>query len=120
MELGKVDIGKNCPEEINAVIEVPTYGAPVKHELDKDSDALKVDRFARILAVPITKLTPLYQEVHDYIDIARSLREEIAHFFEQYEALESGKWARVDHWSGVDEAKAGLVACVERFNNQAA
>lgn len=44
MDLGKVDIGKNCPEETNAVIEVPTYGAPVKYELDKESGALKVDR----------------------------------------------------------------------------
>lgn len=75
---------------------------------------------ARILAVPTTKLTPLYQDVHDYTDIARSLREEIAHFFEQYKALEPGKRARVDHWSGADEAKAEIVACVERFNNPTA
>lgn len=75
---------------------------------------------AKILAVPTTKLTPLYQDVQDYTDVARSLRDEIAHFFEQYKALEAGKWARVDHWSGVDDAKAEIVACVERFNNAAA
>lgn len=120
MDLGKIDIGRNCPEEINAVIEVSTYCAPAKYELEKDNGALKVGRFARILAVPIIRLTPLYQEVHDYTDIARSLHEEIARFFEQCKALEPGKWARVDHWSGIDEAKAELVACVERFNNQAA
>lgn len=45
MDINKIDVGKNCPEEINAVIEVPTYDAPVKHELDTDSGALKVDRF---------------------------------------------------------------------------
>lgn len=62
---------------------------------------------AKILAVPTTRSTPLYQEVHDHSDIARSLRDEIAHFSEQYKALEDGKRARVDHWSGVDGAKGG-------------
>lgn len=45
MDLGRIDIGNKCPAEVNAVIEVPTCGAPVKYELDKDSGALKVDRF---------------------------------------------------------------------------
>lgn len=70
--------------------------------------------------MPTTELTPLYQEVHDYTDVAHALRDEIAHFFEQYKALEPGKWARVDHWSGAEEAKAEIVACVERVKNPTA
>jgi inorganic pyrophosphatase len=35
----------NPPDDINAVIEVPQGGLPVKYELDKASGALFVDRF---------------------------------------------------------------------------
>ncbi len=37
--------GRNVPNEINVIIEIPMYGAPVKYEVDKDSGALRVDRF---------------------------------------------------------------------------
>lgn len=45
MDYTKVPIGKNAPDEVNAVIENPTGGAPVKYELDKDSGTMVVDRF---------------------------------------------------------------------------
>jgi len=45
MDLSKLSIGKNPPEVINVVIEIPQGGAPVKYEVDKDSGALLVDRF---------------------------------------------------------------------------
>lgn len=45
MDLKKLSIGKNPPEEINVVIEIP-QGSAVKYELDKDSGSMFVDRFA--------------------------------------------------------------------------
>lgn len=45
MNLAAVSIGKNPPEEVNVVIEVPIGGEPIKYEMDKDSGALMVDRF---------------------------------------------------------------------------
>ncbi|PWR22101.1 inorganic diphosphatase [Zavarzinia compransoris] len=45
MDISKVAIGKNPPDDINVVIEIPQGGVPVKYELDKDSGALFVDRF---------------------------------------------------------------------------
>jgi inorganic pyrophosphatase len=45
MLLDQIPPGKNPPEDINVVIEIPAQGAPVKYELDKDSGALFVDRF---------------------------------------------------------------------------
>jgi len=45
MNLEKLSVGKNPPEEINVAIEIPAGAAPVKYELDKDSGALLVDRF---------------------------------------------------------------------------
>lgn len=45
MNINAIPAGKNPPEEINVIIEVPIGGEPVKYEFDKDSDALFVDRF---------------------------------------------------------------------------
>ncbi len=45
MDMNKISIGKNCPNEVNMIIENPMGGAPVKYELDKDSGILEVDRF---------------------------------------------------------------------------
>lgn len=45
MDIARISVGKNPPYDINAVIEIPAGGAPVKYELDKDSGALYVDRF---------------------------------------------------------------------------
>ena len=45
MNLEKLSIGKNPPQENNVAIEIPAGSAPVKYEIDKDSGALLVDRF---------------------------------------------------------------------------
>jgi inorganic pyrophosphatase len=45
MNLSALAIGKNPPEDVNVVIEVPLGGEPIKYELDKESGALVVDRF---------------------------------------------------------------------------
>ena len=45
MNFDAISIGKNPPQEVNVVIEVPIGGEPIKYELDKHSGALVVDRF---------------------------------------------------------------------------
>ena len=45
MNLDRVDAGRNPPEEVNVIIEIPLNGEPVKYELDKDTGAMFVDRF---------------------------------------------------------------------------
>ena len=45
MNISKISIGKNPPEDINVIIEVPVGGEPIKYEFDKESEALFVDRF---------------------------------------------------------------------------
>lgn len=45
MSLNAVPAGKNLPEEINVIIEIPAHSDPVKYEVDKDSGAIFVDRF---------------------------------------------------------------------------
>ncbi len=45
MHIDAVPIGKNPPEDINVIIEVPVGGEPIKYEMDKDAGAMYVDRF---------------------------------------------------------------------------
>ncbi|HWA63465.1 MAG TPA: inorganic diphosphatase [Caulobacteraceae bacterium] len=45
MNLEAIAIGRNPPDEVNVVIEVPIGGEPIKYEVDKAAGALVVDRF---------------------------------------------------------------------------
>ncbi len=45
MNFDKLSPGKDVPNEINVVVEIPAHGSPVKYEFDKDSGAIVVDRF---------------------------------------------------------------------------
>jgi inorganic pyrophosphatase len=45
MRIEAVSIGRNPPDEVNVVIEVPIGGEPIKYEMDKEAGALVVDRF---------------------------------------------------------------------------
>ena len=45
MRIDQIPVGKNVPEDVNVIIEVPIGGEPIKYELDKASGALVVDRF---------------------------------------------------------------------------
>ncbi len=45
VNLNAVSIGKNPPHDVNAVIEVPIGGEPMKHEMDKESGSLQIDGF---------------------------------------------------------------------------
>ncbi|MEW5824373.1 MAG: inorganic diphosphatase, partial [Pseudomonadota bacterium] len=172
MNLSHIPAGKDVPNDINVVIEIPAQGAPVKYEIDKDSGALVVDRFmatamfypcnygfvphtlsddgdpvdvlvvtptplmpgsvircrpvamlkmsdeagvdAKVVAVPFSKLTPLYNEVQGPDDLPELLRAQITHFFEQYKALEPGKWVKVEGWVGAEEARAEIAAAAAR------
>jgi len=45
MDISKISSGKNFPETINVVIEIPANTPGVKYEFDKESGAIFVDRF---------------------------------------------------------------------------
>ena len=70
---------------------------------------------AKILAVPIDALTALYQGVRSFRDLSESMIAQITHFFEHYKDLEAGKWVKIDAWLGPDEAKAEILASIERY-----
>ncbi|MEJ2043538.1 MAG: inorganic diphosphatase [Reinekea sp.] len=45
MSFNQVPAGKDVPNDIYVVIEIPANHDPIKYEVDKDFDALMVDRF---------------------------------------------------------------------------
>lgn len=45
MNLEKLSIGKDVPNDLNVVIENPKGAVPVKYEIDKDTGMVFVDRF---------------------------------------------------------------------------
>ena len=45
MRLDAISIGRDPPEEVNVVVEVPVGGEPIKYEMDKAAGTLVVDRF---------------------------------------------------------------------------
>lgn len=172
--LSNIKPGKDVPNDINVVVEIPMQSEPVKYEVDKDTGTLCVDRFlstamfypcnygyipgtlsddgdptdvlvvapypllcgsvircrpigmlqmsdesgedAKLLAVPIDKLSTLYHGVHKPEDLPPQLVRSIAHFFEHYKDLEEGKWVKVKGWVGPEEAKAEIIASIERYN----
>ena len=175
MNLDRVSSGKDVPNDINVIIEIPSHSDPVKYEVDKETGAMFVDRFmntamfypcnygyvphtlsedgdpvdvlvvtptplisgsvircrpvgmlkmtdesgvdAKILAVPVDKLAVQYRGVEKLEDLSPLLLDQIAHFFGHYKDLENNKWVKIDGWVGTDEAKAEIVASVERFQN---
>ena len=45
MRIEAISIGRNPPEEVNVIVEVPVGGEPIKYEMDKEAGTLVVDRF---------------------------------------------------------------------------
>ncbi len=175
MNLEQIPAGKDVPDDINVIIEIPAQSSPVKYELDKESGAMVVDRFmatamfypanygfvphtlsedgdpvdvlvvtphplitgsvircrpvgmlkmtdesgvdAKIIAVPVDKLSPIYSQVQSCDDLPELLRSQICHFFEHYKDLEPGKWVKINGWSGPDEAREEILSSQKRFSN---
>lgn len=173
MSFDKIPAATAAPDDINVVIEIPANASPVKYEIEKEYDAVVVDRFmatpmfypanygyvpntlspdgdpldvlvvtpypllvgsvirarpigilnmsdeagqdAKLVAVPIDKLTPLYRHVKEPSDLPDLLVQQIQHFFENYKDLEEGKWVKVDGWAGSDEARQAVTDSVAAY-----
>ena len=73
---------------------------------------------AKILAVPVDKLSSMYTDVKNIHDLPKSLLDSIAHFFDHYKDLEAGKWVEIDGWVDIEEAKREIISSIERFESQ--
>jgi len=71
---------------------------------------------AKLLAVPVDKLTPMYRDVTDPRDLPQLVLDQISHFFAHYKDLEPGKFVKINGWVGVDDAKKEIMAGVAAYN----
>ncbi len=71
---------------------------------------------AKVLAVPVEKLTPCYKKVTTFEDISEDKLAKIAHFFQHYKDLEEGKWVKIEGWFGLDDAKREILESIARYN----
>ena len=181
MAVDKVSIGKDAPNDINVIIEIPAQQIHIKYEIDKDSGELTVDRFmptpmfmpchygyvphtlgedddpidvlvvtdipvvprcvirarpvavlemedesgvdAKIVCVPHEKLDARFKDIKSIEDLDRfdsMLRERIRHFYENYKALEPGKWVKVSGWGDAARAKEMIMDAQRRLGEDAA
>jgi len=73
---------------------------------------------AKVLAVPIDKVLPIYAHWQKPDDMNDLRLQQIQHFFEHYKDLEPGKWVKVDGWYGPDEAKKEILSGVENYRRE--
>ena len=72
---------------------------------------------AKLLAVPVDKLTPMYRNVESPRDLPQILLDQISHFFAHYKDLEPGKFVRLQGWLGAEEAKREIMEGVQRYQD---
>ena len=68
---------------------------------------------AKVLTVPLTD--PRWAHVAEVDDLPPHLRDEIAHFFEVYKALEPDKKTDVSRWQGRADAERAITEAQERY-----
>jgi inorganic pyrophosphatase len=173
MSLQQVPVGKNFPDDINVIIEVPMNSPAIKYEVDKESGAIFVDRMlktamyypcnygyvphtlcgdgdpadvlvvlplpllpgtvvrcrpvgmlqmedeagedSKIIAVPVTDVTGMYQHINSVDDLDEILLNQIVHFFDHYKDLERNKWVKTSGWKGAEAARKELVDSVSNY-----
>jgi inorganic pyrophosphatase len=79
----------------------------------KMTDEAGVD--AKVLAVPVDKLSRDYQHIKTVDDLPKSQLDTIAHFFEHYKDLEPNKWVKIEGWLGPEAAHEEILASVKRY-----
>lgn len=79
----------------------------------KMTDESGVD--AKVVAVPVDKLCAMTAHIKTLDDLPQNLRDQIKHFFENYKALEKGKWVKVEGWAGIEEAHKEIVDGVANY-----
>ncbi|MBD1390103.1 inorganic diphosphatase [Neiella sp. HB171785] len=177
MSLNDVPAGKELPDDIYVIIEIPANADPIKYEVDKDTGAIFVDRLmtapmfypanygyvnktlsldgdpvdvlvptphpllpgsvircrpvgvlnmtdesgedAKIIAVPHTKMSKDYDDIKDIDDVSDLLKNQIQHFFENYKALEPGKWVKVENWADAAAARQEILESAKRYQADA-
>lgn len=67
-----------------------------------------------LLAVPAARLTPRYDRIINYTDLAPAQLRQVAHFFCHYRDVDEHGRARTSGWGDVDEARRAVSEAAER------
>ena len=70
---------------------------------------------AKVLAVPVDKLTTMYRSVESPRDLPQITLDQISHFFAHYKDLEPGKFVKINGWFGQEEAKKEIMNGVAAY-----
>ena len=70
----------------------------------------------KIIAVPVSKLTRMYDNIQDIEDFPEIQLERVKHFFTHYKDLEPGKWAKIDRIGNLADAKKVILDSIEAYN----
>lgn len=70
---------------------------------------------AKVVAVPIDKVSPLYTNVESVRDLPQITLDQISHFFQHYKDLEQGKWVKIEGWEGPESARQEIIDSVKRY-----
>ena len=95
------------PVAVGAVVTCRALGV-LKMEDEAGGDA-------KLLAVPIDRILPIYRHWKKATDIAPERLATIRHFFEHYKDLESGKWVKVLGWGDASEAAQEIMSGIARY-----
>ncbi len=106
------------PVDVLVVTPIPVISGSVirVRPLGMLSMTDEAGRDAKIIAVPIDKLSNLYTHMNTVRDLPRALLDSISHFFDHYKDLEPGKWVKIEGWVDTEEAKQEILDSIERFN----
>jgi inorganic pyrophosphatase len=69
----------------------------------------------KLLAVPTTKILPLYSQWKNIADLNPARLATIQHFFEHYKDLEKGKWVKVVGWEDAAAAMADVTSGIAAY-----
>src|SRR5664280_2103530 len=75
---------------------------------------------AKLLAVPIDKILPIYRHWQKPEDMNELRLKQIQHFFEHYKDLEPGKWVKTMGWDGPDAARQEIRAGIAAYGSRSA
>ena len=69
----------------------------------------------KLLAVPVSKIDPTYNEIQDIDDLPKHTLDKIKNFFETYKMLEPGKWVKVKGFENKEVATKILQEAIENY-----
>lgn len=127
MNLERVPSGRDVPNDVNVVIEIPMNADPVKYEVDKQTGAVFVDRFMSTAMhypcnygyvphtlsgdgdpVDVLVISP-FALITGVVVRCRPVG------MLRMKDLERGKWVKVRGWVGAAAAKKEILEGIARF-----